>query len=182
MHISIALPSYVTPQLIAIVVAILIVLFLVAGITGRRHRRRRHEGASHRTGAARRSHARSERKDHGSEVARKHGTDRSPQWPRVAKEHLSREPACVACGHRGEELQVHHIKPFHLHPDLELDPDNLITLCEVEGREHHLHLGHLDEWESFNVHVRADAKRHHGKSAAKIRADEAWLKAVAKRP
>jgi 5-methylcytosine-specific restriction endonuclease McrA len=79
-------------------------------------------------------------------------------------------------------LQVHHIKPFHLHPHLELEPTNLITLCEVKGRDHHLLLGHLDEWASYNERVREDVKRHHGKSANQIRADKAWQQAVARRP
>src|SRR3989442_7647586 len=92
--------------------------------------------------------------DHGAHVARRHGHERSPQWARVAHEHLLREPACVACGYKGKHLQVHHIKPFHLHPHLELDPDNLITLCQARGREHHLLLGHLDAWDSFNEHIR----------------------------
>lgn len=62
------------------------------------------------------------------------------------------------CG--GEEkLEVHHIRPFHLHPDLELDPDNLITLCEAghDGSNCHLLFGHLGNFKSFNVDVRADA-------------------------
>jgi hypothetical protein len=79
-------------------------------------------------------------------------------------------------------LQVHHIKPFHLHPNLELDPRNLITLCELPGRDHHLLIGHLDEWESYNVNVRDGAKRYHGKSADQIRANATWQKEVAKRP
>lgn len=93
-----------------------------------------------------------------------------------------REPTCAACGHTGLGVQVHHIKPFHLHPNLELDPDNLITLCEVKGREHHLLLGHLDNWESYNVNVRADVKRFHKKSEKEIRAHPDWLKAVLHRP
>ena len=92
------------------------------------------------------------------------------------------EPGCAACGYRGQGLQVHHIKPFHLHPTLELDPRNLITLCEVKGRDHHLLLGHLDEWESYNVNVRRDVKHYYGKTALHIRSDVAWLKEVARRP
>lgn len=93
-----------------------------------------------------------------------------------------REPACMACGHRGRGLQVHHIKPFHLHPNLELDPNNLITLCEIKGREHHLLLGHLDDWESYNPNVRADVKHFHKKSDSQIRADPTWQKKMLHRP
>jgi hypothetical protein len=120
--------------------------------------------------------------DHGAHIARQHGVERSPQWSRVAREHLLREPRCMACGYRGKKLQVHHIKPFHLHPHLELDPQNLITLCEARGREHHLLLGHLDAWESYNENVRADARHFHRKSAAQIRADAHWLKKMQQRP
>jgi 5-methylcytosine-specific restriction endonuclease McrA len=100
----------------------------------------------------------------------------------VERAHLLREPACVACGHRGKHLQVHHIKPFHLHPQLELDPNNLITLCQAPGREHHLLLGHLDAWESYNENVRHDARHYYDKSAAHIRADHTWQKKVLQRP
>lgn len=121
--------------------------------------------------------------DHGLAVARKYGhKDRSPEWPRVAHEHLSIEPACVACGHKGRGLQVHHIKPFHLYPELELDPHNLITLCEIKGRDHHLLLGHLDNWESYNPNVHTDVKRFHNENALQIRSNPAWLKEEENRP
>ena len=122
------------------------------------------------------------KRDHGADIARRNGCERSPQWQRVRKEHLQREPACAVCGHKGRRLQVHHIKPFHLHPHLELDRDNLITLCQVDGREHHLLLGHLDEWSSFNEHIRADVKHFYRKKAAHIRADARWQKKVMQRP
>lgn len=165
-----------TPVLLAIIAAV-IVVFLLLGIAGRRQQRRRRSGGG--AGGTGRSTRR--RHDHGLRIARKHGKERSPQWPHVEKAHLLREPTCVACGGR-QALQVHHIKPFHLHPQLELDPDNLITLCELKGRDHHLLIGHLDEWESYNVNVREDAKRYRNKTANQIKADPAWQKAVAKRP
>lgn len=107
---------------------------------------------------------------------------RSPEWARVAMEHRRREPACVVCGYKGRKVQVHHIKPFHLHPQLELDPHNLITLCEARGRNHHLLLGHLNSWESYNEHIREDAKHFRHKSAREIRADAHWQKKVLQRP
>lgn len=120
--------------------------------------------------------------DHGAHIARQHGHERSSEWHRVALEHRKREPRCVVCGYKGSKLQVHHIKPFHLHPQLELDPDNLITLCSARGREHHLLLGHLDSWSSYNEHIRADAKHFHRKTSAQIRADLHWQKKVQGRP
>lgn len=55
---------------------------------------------------------------------------------------------------------MHHILPYHLYPDLELDLDNLITLCEKPGHDCHFTFGHLHDWYSFNRLVRADAARY----------------------
>ena len=59
---------------------------------------------------------------------------RSNQWPTARKAHLELYPACAVCG-GSVDIQVHHIRPFHLHPDLELDPGNLVTLCESKKAE-----------------------------------------------
>jgi hypothetical protein len=72
-------------------------------------------------------------------------------------------PACEACGTTAE-LNVHHIKPFHIYPELELDHTNLITLCRV----HHFTIGHDSDgpwkpakpaWTSANPNVVADSKK-----------------------
>ena len=83
---------------------------------------------------------------------------RSPKWPAVRKAWLKIHPACAACG-TTDRLEVHHIQPFNLRPDLELNPhgDNLITLCETGGNCH-LFVGHLKNFKSFNSTVREDAK------------------------
>lgn len=65
-------------------------------------------------------------------------------------------------------------------PDLELDERNLITLCETEAgsaaENHHLLIGHLDDFESSNLSVVEDASStFKGWMAAKIRADSIWL-------
>ena len=79
---------------------------------------------------------------------------RSSKWPSVRKAHLSKHPRCEACGSK-ELLAVHHIKPFHEFPELELDPSNLITLCFT----HHIELGHKGNWKTINPYVREDAKQ-----------------------
>lgn len=82
---------------------------------------------------------------------------RSGSWARVRREHLEREPACVACG-RSRDLEVHHVLPYHAHPERELDPTNLITLCADPC---HLVFGHLlDYRRRFNPSVREDAERY----------------------
>ena len=89
---------------------------------------------------------------------------RSSHWPAVRRQHLELHPACAMCGGT-EKLEVHHIRPFHLHPELELDPSNLVTLCEANhgGANCHLLFGHLGNFRSFNVDVIADSARWNDK-------------------
>jgi hypothetical protein len=74
------------------------------------------------------------------------------------------------------------MKPFHLYPQLELDPSNLITLCEIKGRDHHLLIGHLDDWESYNPNVRSDTRRYHKENAQQIRSNPEWQREMEERP
>lgn len=79
---------------------------------------------------------------------------RSKRWRALERRHLRVEPFCQACG-TTDNLQVHHIKPFHDFPALELDPENLITLC-MSANECHLRIGHGGSFEYYNPNVRAD--------------------------
>jgi len=84
---------------------------------------------------------------------------RSSQWPAVRKDFISLNPYCAACG-KAENLEVHHIIPYHEAPELELDPDNLISLCDQPGPDNcHLNVGHLGDFHQKNPNVRADAHR-----------------------
>jgi hypothetical protein len=76
---------------------------------------------------------------------------RSTHWPRVRKEHLEHQPLCSVCGGR-KNVEVHHVRPFYKAPKLELDPQNLITLCN--HLRCHLLIGHLGYFRSWNVDVR----------------------------
>lgn len=78
---------------------------------------------------------------------------RSPHWEKVRDEFILTHADCCLCG-TGDNLEVHHVRPYHSHPDLELDPENLITLCRV----HHFWFGHLGSWSSWNEHVVRDAQ------------------------
>ena len=84
------------------------------------------------------------------------GTPRSPRWRRVRDEFVRSNPFCDACG-RTKDLEVHHVEPFRLRPDLELDPQNLCVLCAEPC--HFVH-GHLLNWKKSNPHVREDAARY----------------------
>lgn len=81
---------------------------------------------------------------------------RSGSWARVRCEHLEREPACIACG-RTTDIEVHHVKSYHDHPELELDPANLVSLCADPC---HLVHGHLMSWRRINETVREDCARY----------------------
>jgi hypothetical protein len=92
---------------------------------------------------------------------------RSASWPKVRKAHLADNPVCRACG-GDKNLEVHHIAPFHLHPELELDPHNLITLCERASRNCHFVFGHFFDWQKFNPNVRNEVTQFdHERRAAK---------------
>jgi len=82
---------------------------------------------------------------------------RSSHWHSVRETFIKTHNTCAACGNT-TKLQVHHKQPFHLHPDLELDPSNLITLCESTTKCH-LEIGHLGNWKSFNPDVVEDAAK-----------------------
>ena len=70
---------------------------------------------------------------------------RSAKWRATRKKFLRTHPRCAVCS-LTRELEVHHIKPVRLYPELELDLNNLVTLC----RRHHFNIGHLENWKSYN--------------------------------
>lgn len=84
---------------------------------------------------------------------------RSKDWSKTRNKHLLEHPFCEVCG-GSKNLTVHHIKPYHKFPELELDPTNLITLCEAEkkGVNCHLLFGHLGNFKNVNPCVLEDCK------------------------
>ena len=74
---------------------------------------------------------------------------RSPKWSSFRKQHLKDNPSCAACG-RDRKVEVHHIEPVHLNPERELDPSNLLTLCDSPC---HIVFGHLMNYKSWNKTV-----------------------------
>lgn len=99
----------------------------------------------------------------GVEGLKTSGVSRSSLWPTTRLKHLVLQPTCMVCGY-GLFMEVHHIKPFHLFPDLELIQSNLITLGEkCPTGNHHLLFGHLGLWASWNESVVADAGFWRGK-------------------
>ena len=87
------------------------------------------------------------------------GAARSPEWPKVRAAHLLKEPVCQLCGGK-TKLNVHHIRPFHLRPELELDDTNLITLCTGSSStiNCHVRFGHWDNFRTkYNPHIVSEA-------------------------
>jgi 5-methylcytosine-specific restriction endonuclease McrA len=76
---------------------------------------------------------------------------RSPEWKEIRKLHLQNQDECQACGKKSS-LEVHHIIPVHVDKHLELDPSNLLTLCD----RCHLVFGHLSNYRSWNKNVVED--------------------------
>lgn len=89
------------------------------------------------------------------------GGARSPQWDRVRDNLVKLHPYCLCCDLR-RNLEVHHIIPFHIAPERELDPSNLIVLCTVC----HFLFGHFRNWSLYNPDVVADCERFRQKLRA----------------
>lgn len=80
---------------------------------------------------------------------------RSSKWASVRDHFLKENPSCAACGGT-KHIQVHHKKPFHEFPELELEMSNLISLC-MGNNECHLLLGHGGDYHHYNPNVEKDA-------------------------
>lgn len=96
------------------------------------------------------------------------GQKRSAKWPSVRKEHLRTHGTCAVCGGK-QKLNVHHILPFHLDRQKELDAENLITLCEGNSTINcHLRFGHWGNFaRKYNPCIREDAAKWSKRFSAK---------------
>lgn len=93
---------------------------------------------------------------HIKDVAQKKTTwkkVRSSKWRSVRKLHLKKYPRCRICESK-RNIQVHHIKPISLFPELELSLKNLTTLCS----HCHLVIGHLRDYRTYNRFFIADVR------------------------
>lgn len=70
---------------------------------------------------------------------------RSSKWDSTRKKHLKQFPVCCVSGLK-TDLEVHHVRPYHLYPELELDPANLRTI----SRPYHFLFGHFCNWQMWN--------------------------------
>ena len=82
------------------------------------------------------------------------GASRSSEWPAFKKEYaLTHLPVCAICGGTAQ-LNLHHLRPFHVFPELELDPTNVVWLCNAKLC--HIRVGHLSNFTSINPNGAAD--------------------------
>lgn len=79
------------------------------------------------------------------------GAKRSPKWRQTKKAFAKFSPKICPCGSK-KRIQLHHVIPFHIAPELELDFSNLIWLCS----KCHLLIAHLRFFPSWNEDVRKD--------------------------
>jgi predicted restriction endonuclease len=92
---------------------------------------------------------------------------RSPGWRNVRNKFVKNNPRCSACGSKNN-LEVHHITPYHIDPSLELEHSNLIVLC----RNHHYTFGHFCDWTSWNKDVQTDVVVYNAKRVMRPHKEE----------
>jgi 5-methylcytosine-specific restriction protein A len=80
---------------------------------------------------------------------------RDGRWHKLRCDFLLKFPYCAICLSK-KNLTVHHIKPFHLFPELELEWSNLLNVCENPGLNCHLYFCHWGNWKDFNSQIVAD--------------------------
>jgi len=80
---------------------------------------------------------------YGGEMSALHDAE----WQKTRNEAV--KPCCDMCG-ASDELQVHHVLPWHLYQELRHEYTNLVTLCQPC----HFRFGHGRNWQSYNPDVR----------------------------
>lgn len=84
---------------------------------------------------------------------------RSPHWPAVRRAWLKTHPHCANPRCLSvEKIEVHHRQPYHLYPNLELNPTNFVTLC-MSANECHLRVGHGGSWRAYNPDIDGTLKK-----------------------
>lgn len=88
---------------------------------------------------------------------KKHHHLRSKDWPKVRNEFLKGK-TCAVCG-RKDKIEAHHVVPFQIDPSRELDPKNLLALCEGKKTINcHLIIGHGGDYKDVNPYSVQTAK------------------------
>jgi hypothetical protein len=137
-------------------------------------------------------------------AAESHGIRRSSHWPTVEKHFLAANPGCFVCSADQHQarikqvgalatrgLQVHHKFPFHFcillgRPDLEVDPRNLVVLCEdelgVATEDHHNIVGHYRNFQSWDDALDKNIATYKGRSKHALMQDPTFIVLCSKLP
>lgn len=86
----------------------------------------------------------------------KKAKERPADVTRAQHQHVLQFPNCAACG-CAAHVQGHHIRPWHLAPELGAAASNFISLCMGE-LECHLRIGHGGNFDCWNPNVQIDAR------------------------
>ena len=85
---------------------------------------------------------------------------RSSKWPALRRKFLKENKCCAICS-KTKNLEVHHITPIHIAPELELVETNLIVLCESPQMDCHLVWGHFYNYRLYNINIVNHSKLLH---------------------
>ena len=83
---------------------------------------------------------------HYLNLVAKDGASLNWSWQKCKREFYKLIPKECACCPSKKQIEVHHIKPRHLFPELALEFLNLIALCKTC----HLRIGHLGSYFQYN--------------------------------
>lgn len=72
------------------------------------------------------------------------------RWRKTRNAYIAEHGECAMCK-AAKDLEVHHVRPWHLYPELRYAFENLITLCDCC----HFRFGHGRNWKKWNPDVRA---------------------------
>lgn len=76
---------------------------------------------------------------------------------RAKKDYLVLHPECAFCGCQ-KNIEIHHIQPLHLFPNLACDFHNFISLHDNSNNSCHRWFGHLGNFSSkYNPYIREQA-------------------------
>lgn len=81
--------------------------------------------------------------------------DRPQKWQAFRDKFIIGK-TCAACGYE-KFLDVHHVLPIHIRPDLEFVESNLLVLCDDKRKDCHHRIGHCFHWKSYNPNAIEDA-------------------------
>lgn len=88
---------------------------------------------------------------------------RHKDWPMFRYLILGKRPRCAYCG-TTKKVELHHIEPYHEAPERELDPANVIPLCESISNCH-LTQGHLGNYMQANPTIKNDCEQYQAKKS-----------------